>query len=372
MPLITNAAKTGYDTHVGNTSGNPHGTTATMVGAYAAGAPLALPDLAAPAAPASGLVLQGFNQQGFSVPHVYDAQGNAIEITRDNLVIVRNTSGAGMTKGQPVRVTGASGVVPTVGLAKADSPATLPAIGILYEDVANNAYGRMLVIGTLEKVNLSAFANGALLYVSDTVAGGLTATPPKFAQSIGTVLDNAVQGVLQVFTRVVQRRANSVSLEARDALIAVTSGAGALVAVETATNKVNYQALPFVNGSKTYVSWQFVAPSDWDGAAMQFMPIWLTSSASAANVVWGAQLLCLTDGTAIDSAFGAAVEITDANLGANIVSHPPAPATGLTPGGGAPSGGQQLILRLYRLGTGADTLAATANLLGVHLLYTRS
>ena len=329
-----------------------------------------LVDQIAPAPPVSGtLVLQSTNQQGFSVPHVYDTQGNAMELTRECLTIVRNVTGSPMTKGQVVRVTGSTGSVPTVGLAKADSPATLPAVGILYENIANNAYGRMLIIGNLENFNLSAFSTGALLYVSDTVAGGLTATPPTLAQSMGSVLNNGVgNGVLQVFTRVVQRRQNSISFDPVNALIAVTSGAGALTTVETATNKVNYRALPFASGSKTYVSWQFATPSDWDGGAIQFMPVWVTSVATG-NVTWGAQLLTLSDGIAIDSAFGTAVELTDASGGAGIVNHPP--PSGTLTSTGTPQAGDELILRLYRLGTGTDTLAGAANLIGLHVMYTR-
>lgn len=330
-----------------------------------------LVDQIAPAPPVSGtLVLQSTNQQGFSVPHVYDTQGNAMELTRECLTIVRNVTGSPMTKGQVVRVTGSTGSVPTVGLAKADSSATMPAVGVLYENIANNAYGRMLIIGNLENFNLSAFSTGALLYVSDTVAGGLTATPPDLlAQSMGTVLNNGVgNGVLQVFTRVVQKRVSSIDLDATEATPTTTSGCGALTQVESTTNKVNYRTLPFVNGSKTYASWQLTMPSDWDGSALTFGAVWTTASAGAGNVTWGAQAIVLSDGDAIDTAFGTAAEITDANGGAGVLNHP-AHAT-VTPSGVA-AGGKQLIFRVYRLGTSTDTLAATANLLGIHLVYAR-
>lgn len=188
-----------------------------------------LVDAAAPTPPASGtLLLQSFNQQGFSVPHVYDTQGNAIEITRDNVTIVKNTSGGTINKGQVVYVTGSTGAVPTVSLAKADSSATMPAFGIMYENASNNAFGRMLILGNLENFDLSAFSNGQLLYVSAATAGALTATPPaypNFAQTIGTVLNNGVgNGVLDVFTRVVQAQSSRQPTASAASTFSTTAG----------------------------------------------------------------------------------------------------------------------------------------------------
>lgn len=162
-----------------------------------------LTDQAAPAAPASGsLVLASFNQQGFSVAHIYDPQGNGIEITRDNITVVRNTSGSSISKGKVVYVTGSTGTVPTVSLAKADSSTTVPAIGVMYDTTANNGYGRVVLLGNIENIDLSAFSNGDHLYVSAATAGGMTATKPAYPdipQFVGTVLNNGVgNGVLSV------------------------------------------------------------------------------------------------------------------------------------------------------------------------------
>jgi len=168
-----------------------------------------LTDIATPTAPAANsLILFSKDQNGLSVPHILDENSNEIEITRDNLTIVRNTSGASISKGSVVYITGATGSVPNISKARANSLTTLPAYGIMYQTTANNGFGWMMVLGVIENFNLSAFSIGDLLYVSPATAGLLTATKPvspNYAQSMGVVLNNGVgNGVLQVFTRIVE------------------------------------------------------------------------------------------------------------------------------------------------------------------------
>ena len=153
-----------------------------------------LTDQPAPAAPSSGtLVLQSFSQQGFSVPHVYDTQGNAIEVTRDNMFVARNVTGSSIARGSAVYISGTTGTVPQVSLAKADAAATMPCVGLMYDTTANNGYGRVLFIGDLEKYDTSGFAAGDKLYVSASSAGALVNTAPAtFPQFIGFVLASGV------------------------------------------------------------------------------------------------------------------------------------------------------------------------------------
>lgn len=164
-----------------------------------------LTDQAAPSAPASGtLILASFNQQGFSVPHYYDSTGAAIEPTRDNLTVVRNVTGGALTKGTAVYVSGGTGSIPTVAKAKADSATTMPAIGVLFENIANNGYGRCLMLGALENYDTSAFSVGDQLFVSSTVAGALTNVNPSTAisQFVGTVTSSGVgNGVILVYPK---------------------------------------------------------------------------------------------------------------------------------------------------------------------------
>ena len=145
-----------------------------------------------PASPAAGtLLMYALTTQGFTrLIQSNEATTNLI-IGRDNALICRNTSGATITKGSVVRVTGSTGNVPNVSKAKADSGTTLPAVGVVVDDIADNAFGQVMAYGIISGFDTSAFTTGDALYVSATTAGELTATRPSgtnLVQAIATVL----------------------------------------------------------------------------------------------------------------------------------------------------------------------------------------
>jgi len=99
--------------------------------------------------------------------------------TNSVLVPVRNTTGATLTKGTAVYISGATGQISTVSKAIATSDATsAQTLGLVTADIANNANGNVTLIGTINNLNTSAYSDGAQLYLSPTTAGTLTATKP--------------------------------------------------------------------------------------------------------------------------------------------------------------------------------------------------
>lgn len=83
--------------------------------------------------------------------------------------------------------------------------------------------------------------------------------------------------------------------------------------------------------------------------------------------MWGLQARAFADGDAIDQAYGTAQEVTDANHPTNDVNISAASA-GITPAG-TPVAGQWVQFRAYRLGSGADDLAATARLAMIRVTW---
>jgi hypothetical protein len=90
---------------------------------------------------------------------------------------IRNNTGATLTKGTIVYISGATGNKPTVSKAIATGDSTsAQTFGFVQENIANNANGYVVVIGDLTGVDTSAFTEGDQLYLSATVAGAFTAT----------------------------------------------------------------------------------------------------------------------------------------------------------------------------------------------------
>lgn len=99
--------------------------------------------------------------------------------TSNVLLPVRNTTGATLTKGTAVYISGATGQISTVSKAIATSDATsAQTLGLVTANISNNSNGNVTLIGTITNINTSAYTDGQQLYLSPTTAGTLTATKP--------------------------------------------------------------------------------------------------------------------------------------------------------------------------------------------------
>lgn len=89
-------------------------------------------------------------------------------------------AGEALAKGDPVYVSGSHGsgstLIAIVSKADASNAAKMPAVGIMDSDLANNATGHMVIVGTITELATNAYSINAELYVA--AGGGMTATPP--------------------------------------------------------------------------------------------------------------------------------------------------------------------------------------------------
>ena len=165
---------------------------------------LDLPEATIVAPPADTARLHGIDVNGYTQVEVMDSAGRSVRLALDNVLVAKVADPAGVQRGQPVYVAGASGANPLVALARSDALATMPAVGLSLDTGATNAFVRVLLAGRLEQTDTSAWAEGVSLFVSPTVAGGLTTTlptDPNLAQRVAFVLrSHATQGDLLVLT----------------------------------------------------------------------------------------------------------------------------------------------------------------------------
>jgi hypothetical protein len=103
-----------------------------------------------------------------------------VNLGREQLIrVVNNTAGI-IVNGSVCRVSGSDGTVPEVSLSQADTIATSTVAGIATHDIGIGEYGYITVLGTVRGLSTSLYNAGDAIYLSDTLAGNWTTTPPTF------------------------------------------------------------------------------------------------------------------------------------------------------------------------------------------------
>jgi hypothetical protein len=122
---------------------------------------------------------------------------DSIVASEAKLVVIecKNTSGSTISKGTPVYQTGTVGATDVIEIDAADASDEdkMAAIGLLQSDLANNAFGKVVITGELLNITTSPI-DGVTPVTGDTIyvksGGGLTLTKPtgvNFIQNIGLV-----------------------------------------------------------------------------------------------------------------------------------------------------------------------------------------
>lgn len=103
-----------------------------------------------------------------------------LQIGQETLIYVHNDTGAALTDGQVVYVTGSQGQRVTVALAQANADSTSATIiGVVAEHIGINASGFVTTQGMVSGVNTSGMADGAVVWLSPTTPGAYTTTKPQ-------------------------------------------------------------------------------------------------------------------------------------------------------------------------------------------------
>lgn len=122
-------------------------------------------------------VIKGTTTSDISITSV----ANATNTTRLT-TIVYNNSGATITKGSVVYINGRhSSNYPTIALAQANTEVnSYSTFAMVQSDITNNSTGIVIQAGNISNLNLptATYTDGDLLYLSPTVAGGITKTKP--------------------------------------------------------------------------------------------------------------------------------------------------------------------------------------------------
>jgi len=128
-----------------------------------------------------------------------------VQLGQEVVLYVRNTTGSTVSNGQIVMVSGSQGNKPTISLAQADTVANArKTIGVLTQDIPNNSNGFITLIGKVRDLVLddATYSEGDVVFLSSTVAGGITLVEPDISVEIGHVLATSsggnTNGVIEV------------------------------------------------------------------------------------------------------------------------------------------------------------------------------
>jgi len=141
----------------------------------------------------------GVNKQFVAKDDISDA---TLNIGHEMWIKVYNSSGVTITNGQVLKQIGVQSGYPAVGLSQADTFANASVVGVATHDILNGEFGNAATQGSVGDFPTANVVVGDTLFLSDTVAGGVTNVLPPIGTIIGTVLtDNGATGNVYVAPR---------------------------------------------------------------------------------------------------------------------------------------------------------------------------
>ncbi len=146
-----------------------------------------VPQSSAPAY-AEGLIFYDNSAKALSV--YSDIPGVTLNIGQESYIRVINKTGATIPNGTIVRQTGVdlATQLPLIASALADSFAYSTILGLTTHEVANNTQGFATTFGTVSDLDTTGFIAGEAIFLSETLAGQFTSTPPDIASKLGHVI----------------------------------------------------------------------------------------------------------------------------------------------------------------------------------------
>jgi hypothetical protein len=110
---------------------------------------------------------------------IYDGANWVNDFNDNNFIRVINKTGADIAKGNTLYIVDShNNNIANVALAKSDSSATMPCIGVASDLILNGTEGLAVTYGKVSGVNTVGFTQGQTLYVSNTAPGGIMASKP--------------------------------------------------------------------------------------------------------------------------------------------------------------------------------------------------
>ena len=199
------AAFTRDGTFILNTSAGGNTRKLGISGQYGSGVPniyTAVQFNTAASAPSHNEGLIYYDNTNKTLALYNDESEVTLQVGQEMWVRVTNNTGSTINNGQVVYLSGISGGIPEITLADASDVTSLVTLGMATHDIENATNGYITTFGTVRGLNTSAYSVGDILWLSDTVPGGLTTSlpdSPAYNVRVGTVTNSDIaNGSIQV------------------------------------------------------------------------------------------------------------------------------------------------------------------------------
>jgi hypothetical protein len=212
--------------------------------------------------------------------------------------------------------------------------------------------------------NLASYTAGDMLYASATTTLSKLANVEGYLMAGGASAPKWVRDSWTVYQGAARCQGSSAT-----SMLNLPSSGEAVPACVVGTN-IPRGVLNYTDGGGNHsASYPFYIQDDWDSAGDTEFEIYWNTSAVSGNVIWSVQTACSGTGETTDPAYNAAQTVTTAAQGVTLFKQRSI-ISALTVTGC--SAGETLHVKLDRNGaTSGDTIAATASLLAIELVYFR-
>jgi len=147
-----------------------------------------------------------------------------------------------------------------------------------------------------------------------------------------------------------------------------TNGADAQQ-VETTALKPDMKVLDFDASTDEFAQFSVAFPKSWNEGTITYQVYWTPSSTNTGDCIFGLQGISIADGASIDSAFDAAVAITDAGIG-TLEDQQVSPVSSAVTVKNASEGSLSYFQFSRDANNGSDTFTGDARVLGIKIFFT--
>lgn len=225
--------------------------------------------------------------------------------------------------------------------------------------VSGTAYSYSITDGTDQEVGIGVWTSGANTLTRTLVSsttGSLLSLSGSAQVRISPIAADFSQGKQTIF------------VPAAAMVPRITSGPSDAIG-ETATNRVMRRTLDFDATTAEFAQFAIAMPKSWNEGTVTYQVLW-SHAATTTNfgVVWTLAGVAMSDGDALEAAFGTAISVVD--TGGTTDTLYISPESAAVTIAGTPAEFDQITLQLGRAPADvSDTMAVDARLHGVRLFY---